>query len=110
MYVYAVERFAKPLTQKRALEAIQAAASKFGLHKVLEQHKPSRSHWHLKRGTSSGTLEVTWERAENRVRVIVHKNRVGANGWARELAPTFAETLASLLEGSVTPHHVTNGD
>ena len=108
MYVYAVEGVSKPLTRNHVLSALEQTAFEFELHKVLAEQKPSRSHWHFKRAAGSGTLEVTWDGTANTVQVLVHTNRVGADSWAKNLAPQFAETLAKKLGGHVISH-VTHG-
>lgn len=109
MYVYVVSGFPGTVSREQIAKVIQLAGTDFELHKVLEEHKALRSHWHFKRAAGTGTLEVTWEGAANMVHVIVHKNRIGADGWALTRAPDFADTLATILGGRVLSQHATNG-
>jgi len=99
MWVYIVDRFAQALTPARAIAAVETTAAQFGLHKQMEQHKSARSHWHFQRPGKTGTLEVTFEPTPGRLLVIVHHNRIGADGWAKNDAPKFARRLAKELGG-----------
>lgn len=83
--------------------AVLEVADTHGLSVVSDgglKSYPGSRHWHLKKGKSAGTLEVTWWPAGNRLWVSYHANRVG-DGWVEEVAPRFAECLAGLLGGSV---------
>ena len=108
MHVYSVSNCSVPLNNKSGPAALDRAALNFQLHKVLEEHQAKPSHWHFKRASVTGTLEVTWEHTTNTILVIVHKNRLGADGWALNQAPLFAKALAAILGGEVSPQHATN--
>lgn len=98
MVVYRVDMPNTHLTRKDVAQRVEVCAETFGLVKGMRQDTLTRSHWHWKRGGVSGTLEVTWERDRNALWVSVHENRIGAQGWARKLAPEFARALALALE------------
>ena len=79
--------------------AVVAAAESLGLRITSDgrlRMYPGSRHWHLKRAAVSGTLEVTWWPARDRLWVAYHSNRVG-NGWVEEDAPRLASLLAQEL-------------
>ena len=55
------------------------------------------SHWHLRKPKASGTLEVTYWPARDRLWVTYHANRVG-DGWVEEGAPQFAIELRDRMK------------
>jgi hypothetical protein len=101
MWVYVIEVSNRLTRERDIIRRIENTALTFGLRKTLEDKKSSQTHWHWKRGAHSGTLEATWDARAHEIRVVVHKNRVGLDGWAREAAPQFAEALAEQVHGTL---------
>ena len=106
MFTYLLANFDAPLTRARIVASVENCAKDFGLHKAMFEAKSTRVHWHWKRAGMSGTLEVTWQPHENQIVVSVHKNRVGANEWAKHDTPKFAARLAKELHGEVGAKHL----
>ena len=82
-------------------EAVTDAANKLGLTISTDgclKCYPGSRHWHLKRGKATGTLEITFWPAQNRLWVTYHDNRIG-DGWVVETAPHMAGALARKLSG-----------
>lgn len=108
MRVYVVEGFRFPFEDKHLVNAVRQTAESLELYPVVDQPRPSRSHWHLKREGRTGTLKVTWDDDANRLLVIVHQNCAGEKRWAEKLAPKFAAQVACTLNGEVANNHVTH--
>ena len=82
------------------IESLVAAAAnsmslRISMSGSLKQFPGSR-HWHLKRETGAGTLELTWWPAQNRLWVSYHANRAG-DGWVAESAALLAQEISRLL-------------
>ena len=59
-------------------EAIEQAAEAAGLRTTLRgglTEYPGATHWHFKRGSEPGTLEITWWPREMRLWLSIHDNR-----------------------------------
>ncbi len=102
MWVYRVSRIDDTMGRDELVRAVELVAKELGLSKVSAEHKEARSHWHWKKAGVTGTLEVTLDRHRRTVQVLVHENRVGADGWAKDYAPLFARALAERLGGLTT--------
>lgn len=89
---------APSLSDRDVAESVSRAVIELGLivsmFGTLRAYPGSR-HWHLRRGSSSGTLEVTWRPAERRLCVSYHANRTGE--WVEELAGKLAEQIGRQL-------------
>ena len=75
------------------------AAAEVGLSVALDTTQKTYSgsrHWHFKRNSQPGTLEVTWWPARQRLWVSYHENRVG-DGWVRSAADELAERVSRLI-------------
>ena len=98
MQIYEVEHD-DGLGRQQTIALMQETAAQFDFVNTLEQHKPTRSHWHWQRRGKSGTLEVTFDVAKHQLFMIVHDNRADADGWAKKYAARFARALANSLKG-----------
>jgi hypothetical protein len=63
--------------------------------KPAASHRGS-THWHFKKGTEKGTLEVTYWPQERRLWVSVHANR--SSGWTSKESAEVKSALESELE------------
>lgn len=88
-------------TEEDVRAALQTVVAFLGLEVVLEGRLatfPGSQHWHLKRGTDAGVLEVTYWPNGKRLWVSYHDNRIG-EGWVRETAARLAAALEAELRG-----------
>jgi hypothetical protein len=107
MWKYALKCAPDGAQRSGIIKAIERCAADLGLEKARAEHSPARSHWHWKRRGKTGTLETTYNVLDRTVVVSVHKNRVGTEEWAKNMAPHFAAALAKSL-GRSQPENVTN--
>ena len=56
---------------------------------------PGSTHWHLKRGRGSGTLETTWWPQERKLWIKIQAGRTAP--WIDEIAPQFKRQIESRL-------------
>jgi hypothetical protein len=78
-----IEEFSLRITQKTTLSTLKGSV-----------------HYHLKQGTSSGLLELTYWPKQKRVWVEIHHNRRA--DWNERMIEPFAEALAHRFQGRST--------
>ena len=77
-----------------AVELIERLCAEEGLERKIRRPLrswPGSTHWHWRRTSSNGTLEVTLWPEEGRIWLSVHANRVGP--WTRETAIRLSQAL-----------------
>jgi hypothetical protein len=82
-----------------------------GIEKIVEQYgllidmrttlssKKGSTHWHLRKGSEKGVLEITYWPKKHQLWVEIHDNR--RNDWNAEIIRPFADTLANTFGGKV---------
>ncbi len=83
------------------MQALKRTAQRYALQVAMHNGTNVRCHWHFQRAHVRGTLEVTWHERGQCFIVSVHRNREGANAWARDQAAPFSQALAREVKGRV---------
>jgi len=95
------------IASDQIVQAIDATIGNCGLNVTLRgalKAFPGSTHWHLKRGRSRGTLEITWWPNVRKLWIKIHAGRTEA--WIGKDVPRLKRKIESHLRrrpGSAVP-------
>ena len=81
-------------------QGVERACREMGLHIGMRDtlaRYPGSIHWHVKRGSGRGTLEITFAPGPNRLWLAVHAGRKA--DWIDEALTTLPARIARHVEG-----------